>query len=168
MIELGYMSYCSGEVRGDLSKVIVGKFCSIAQGVIFDLGFHHNDQFVSTFPFNMFYKSAKHITSHPRTKGDIIIGNDVWIGEGAMIHGGITIGHGAIIASRAVVTKDVGNYEIVGGVPAKHIRYRFNPSAIDMLLELKWWNLPEEKIEKLIPFLMSNNITELYERAKIN
>lgn len=165
-VHKGHMSYGFPIIRGDISDIYIGKFCSIAQDVIMDAGFHHRTDFVSTFPFNMFYNSAQGIKSHPHTKGEIHIGSDVWIGEGSLIMGGVTIGHGAIIGARSVVTKDVGNYQIVGGVPARHIRYRFSPPRIDQLLELKWWEFPEDKIEKLIPYLMNNNIDEFYERAK--
>jgi acetyltransferase-like isoleucine patch superfamily enzyme len=166
MVTMGHMSYGEPIIRGDISSVHIGKFCSIAQGVIMDCGFHHNSDFASTFPFNIFYKSARHIISHPKSKGDIHIGNDVWIGEGALIMGGVTIGNGAIIGARSIVTKDVGNYEIVAGSPARHVRYRFTPPQIDKLLDLKWWNFPNEKIEELIPYLMSDKINELYDRAK--
>ena len=94
-------------------------------------------------------------------KGDIVIGNDVWIGYDAIIMAGVTIGDGAIIGTRAVVTKDVEPYSIVGGVPAKEIRKRFTPEEITRLLELQWWNWPIEKIRNSIPDIQSGNLEAL-------
>ena len=97
-------------------------------------------------------------TSAWDNKGDIVIGNDVWIGYDAIIMAGVTIGDGAIIGTRAVVTKDVEPYSIVGGVPAKEIRKRFAPEVIKRLLELQWWNWPEEKIRKEISAIRNGEI----------
>ena len=166
MIALGHMSYGEPIIRGDISNVNVGKFCSIAQDVVLDCGMDHRIDYISTFPFCAFYKEAKHLKGHPRSKGDITIMNDVWIGEGAMILAGVTIGNGAVIAARAVVTKDVGNYEVVGGVPAKHIKYRFSPSMIDQLLLIQWWNKDDNWIKENAHILMSDNITELFKNSK--
>lgn len=94
-------------------------------------------------------------------KGDIIIGNDVWIGYDAVIMAGVTIGDGAIIGTRAVVTKDVAPYSIVGGVPAREIRKRFAPEVVERLRELKWWDWPEEKIRKAIPAIQAGDVEAL-------
>lgn len=164
---LGRGSYGDPIVRGDISNVYVGNYASIAQGVIFDCGFHHNVKAVSTFPFQaMKYKHAGFGT-HPITKGDIYVGNDVWIGEGSLIMSGVMIGDGAVIASKSVVTKSVSPYEIVGGVPAKHIRFRFDPDTIKKLLKIKWWDWPEETIDKYVPSLVSNDIEEFITQCEI-
>ncbi len=94
-------------------------------------------------------------------KGDIVIGNNVWIGYDAIIMAGVNIGDGAIIGARAVVTKDVEPYSIVGGVPAKEIRKRFAPDVVAKLLELKWWNWPTEKIKDHLAAIQSGDIEEL-------
>jgi virginiamycin A acetyltransferase len=94
-------------------------------------------------------------------KGDTIIGNDVWIGHEALIMPAVTIGDGAIIASRSVVTKDVPPYSIVGGNPAKIIRQRFDGATIETLLEIKWWDWPIEKITKHLPEIVGGNIKAL-------
>jgi virginiamycin A acetyltransferase len=130
-------------------KLIIGKFCSIAHGVEFILnGGNHQVEAISTYPFNIFgeeWADAMEGRQYPQ-KGDIVIGNDVWIGYRAVIMPGVTIGDGAIIAACAVVTKDVAPYSIVGGNPAREIRKRFSESKIAELLALKWWDWPIEKI----------------------
>lgn len=94
-------------------------------------------------------------------RGDIIIGNDVWIGFEAVIMAGVHIGDGAIIGSRAVVTKDVPPYTIVGGVPAREIRKRFDPATVERLQALKWWNWPEERILRNLPYLTTGDLDKL-------
>ena len=96
----------------------IGAFCSIASGVKLFLGGEHRVDWVTTYPFNVLWESGRHITGHPRTKGDVIIGNDVWIGTEAVILSGVRIGDGAVVAARAVVTKDMEPYAIYGGNPA--------------------------------------------------
>jgi virginiamycin A acetyltransferase len=162
----GLKSYVDPILRGDMSDVYIGNFTSIAQGVVFDCGFHHNYNFTSTFPFNVFYPSANHIKSHPKTKGDIHIGSDVWIGEGCLIMGGVKIGDGAVIGSRSVVTRDVEPYSIRAGVPCSHIKYRFSTEIIKELLKIKWWDWNEDEIEKCIPLLMDdvNQFISKYKR----
>ena len=104
---------------------------------------------------------VKDITKAWDNKGDIVVGNDVWIGYEAVILAGVTIGDGAIIGARAVVTKDVPPYTIVGGVPAKQIRKRFNEETIDTLLKLKWWDWSKERIAKNITAIQSGNVKQL-------
>lgn len=101
-------------------------------------------------------------------KGDIIIGNDVWIGYEAVIMAGVNIGDGAIIAAHAVVTKDVAPYTIVGGVPARPIRQRFDDSVIQKLESLKWWEWPINKIRKCLPHIVNGDIDELLKYQKMN
>ena len=148
-------------INGD--KLIIGKFCSIACGAkfIFNCA-NHTLKSLSTYTFPLFFEEwdlpKSEVASAWDNKGDIIIGNDVWIGYDAVIMAGVTIGDGAIIATRAVVTKDVEPYSIVGGVPAKEIRKRFSPEVIAKLMALKWWDWPEDKIKEFIPAIQSGNI----------
>ena len=151
-------------VNGD--KLKIGKFCSIACGAKFLFtSANHTLNSLSTYPFPIFFEEwnldPKDISNAWDNKGDIIIGNDVWIGYEAVILSGVTIGDGAIIAARAVVTKDVPPYTIVGGVPAKQIRKRFDDQTINKLQNLRWWEWDEEKIKRNIPAIQSGNIEEL-------
>ena len=146
-------------------KLIIGKFCSIASGAkfLFNGGNHKSDSYVN-YPFSIFnrlWDIDLKVNESWENKGDIIIGNDVWIGYEAIIMAGVTIGNGARIATRAVVTKDVNPYEIVGGVPAKLIKKRFDDETIELLEKLKWWDKNETEIKKIIPILMSLNKQEL-------
>lgn len=140
-------------INGD--KLIIGKFCSIACGAKFLLtSANHKMSSLSTYPFPIFYEEwgldVKDIRNAWDNKGDIVIGNDVWIGYEAVIMAGVTIGDGAIIGTRAVVTKDVPPYTIVGGVPAKPIRKRFDDATIERLVKLRWWDWEHEKIAQSI------------------
>lgn len=146
-------------------KLIIGKFCSIASGArfLFNGGNHKSQSFVN-YPFAIFGGLWEHnlpINSSWDNKGDIVIGNDVWIGYEAIIMAGVHIGNGARIATRAVVTKDVNPYEIVGGAPAKQIRMRFDDETQTMLDELKWWDMEPELIKSNMHILMNNNKEEL-------
>ena len=147
-------------------KLIIGKFCSIACGAKFFFNSaNHTMASLSTYPFPLFFDEweleKKNVTVAWDNKGDIIVGNDVWIGYEAVILAGVTIGDGAIIGTRAVVTKDVPPYTIVGGVPAKPIRKRFDDETIARLLKLKWWDWSEEKIAQNIQSIKSGYIEQL-------
>ena len=147
-------------------RLIIGKFCSIACGAKFILNSaNHSLSSLSTYPFPIFFEEwnldVKNITEAWDNKGDIVIGNDVWIGYEAVILAGVTIGDGAVIGARAVVTKDIPPYTIVGGVPAKPIRKRFTQETIDLLLKIKWWNWPEERIRQHITEIQSGRIEYL-------
>lgn len=151
-------------INGD--KLKVGKFCSIARGAKFLFtSANHTMHSISTYPFPIFFEEwgldVTNITSAWDNKGDIIIGNDVWIGYEAIVLSGVTIGDGAIIGTRAVVTKDVPPYTIVGGIPAKPIRKRFSDEVISKLLELQWWNWPENRIKENIDVIQSGRIKDL-------
>ena len=140
------------------TKLEIGKYCSIAEGVVFILGGEHRADWVTTYPFSAFSNNwgpASNIPGHPTSKGNIVIGNDVWIGHGALILSGSTVGHGAIIGARSVITKDVEPYAIYAGNPAKLIRYRFDEEVREKLLELAWWNWPHEKVVANMPWLLS-------------
>ena len=147
-------------------KLQIGKFCSIACGAKFLFNSaNHTLSSLSTYPFPLFFEEwgleKKDVTNAWDNKGDIIIGNDVWIGYEAVILAGVTIGDGAIIGTRAVVTKDVPPYTIVGGVPAKPIKKRFSEETISALLEIQWWNWSEERIARNIGAIQSGNIDRL-------
>ncbi|MDO4329375.1 MAG: CatB-related O-acetyltransferase [Lachnospiraceae bacterium] len=138
-------------------KLVIGKFCSIACGAKFLFNSaNHTLSSLSTYPFPIFFEewnlSIQNVAAAWDNKGDIIIGNDVWIGYEAVIMAGVIIGDGAIIGTRAVVTKDIPPYTIVGGVPAKVIRKRFSDDVISKLLATKWWDWPEEKMIEFFQF----------------
>ena len=145
-------------------KLIIGKFCMIASGVKFIMnGANHLTNSLSTYPFAIFgkgWEKAMEGKTYPN-KGDIIIGNDVWIGHNATIMAGVKIGDGAIIATNATVVKDVEPYSIVGGNPANEIRKRFPDNTINKLLKLKWWDWSIEKITENIQNLTDNKIENL-------
>ena len=147
-------------------KLIIGKFCSIACGMKFLFNCaNHTQKSLSTYTFPLFYEEweleKSNITTAWDNKGDIVIGNDVWIGYEAVIMAGVHIGDGAIIAARAVVTKDVPPYTIVGGTPAKEIRKRFDADVIQQLLMLKWWNWSTDKIRQCLPYIAEGKMNEL-------
>ena len=149
-------------------KLIIGKFCSIACGAKFLFNSaNHTLASLSTYPFPLFFEEweldKKNVAVSWDNKGDIIIGNDVWIGYEAVILAGVKIGDGAIIGTRAVVTKDVPPYTIVGGVPAKPIKKRFDEDVISDLLCIKWWDKKKEKIARNIAAIQSGCIKELME-----
>lgn len=150
------------EFNGD--RLIIGKFCQIASGVRFIMnGANHQLNSASTFPFYIMegWNETPPAAEDLPNKGDTNVGNDVWIGYDAVIMAGVTIGDGAVVGTRAVVTKDVEPYSIVGGVPAKEIRKRFAPDVIERIRALQWWNWQEEKIRKTISMIQSGDIEAL-------
>lgn len=147
-------------------RLIIGKFCSLACGVRFLFNSaNHSMKSLSTYPFPLFFEEwgldKKDVAASWDNKGDIVIGNDVWIGYEAVVMAGVTIGDGAVIGTRAVVTKDVPPYTIVGGIPAKPIRKRFCEETIAALLAMKWWDWPEEKISENLGAIQSGRIDKL-------
>jgi acetyltransferase-like isoleucine patch superfamily enzyme len=149
---LGVVDYGGG------TRVRVGAYCSIAAGVQVILGGEHRTDWVTTFPFTEIDPRFAHIKGHPRTKGDINIGNDVWIGRDAFILSGVTIGDGAVVAARALVSRDVPPYAIVAGNPATLLRYRFAADVIERLVKAAWWTWPAERIEAAVPSLLSTDV----------
>lgn len=144
-------------------RLIIGKFCSIACGTKFLFNSaNHTLSSISTYPFPLFFEEwgleKKNVTDSWDNKGNIVVGNDVWIGYEAVILAGVTVGDGAVIGARAVVTKDVPPYTIVGGVPAKTIRKRFSEEQIEKLLSIRWWDWPREKIAENIKAIQSGTI----------
>ncbi len=147
-------------------RLVIGKFCSIACGVKFLFSSaNHALGSLSTYPFPIFFEEWDlPVEDIPRAwdnKGDIVVGSDVWIGYEAVILAGVTIGDGAVVGARAVVTRDVPPYTIVGGVPAKPIRKRFSDGVIQRLLELKWWDWPVERIAANLEAIQSGDIQHL-------
>jgi virginiamycin A acetyltransferase len=143
-------------------KLIIGKFCQIATGVRFIMnGSNHAMNGISTYPFKVFGKSWSDASMDVKSKGDTIIGNDVWIGNSVTIMQGIKIGDGAIIGTNALITKDVPPYTIVGGNPATIIRARFDDETISFLLKLKWWDWSIEKISENVAFITNGDIEAL-------
>jgi acetyltransferase-like isoleucine patch superfamily enzyme len=147
------------------TKLIIGKFCSIAEDVVVFLGANHRVDWFTTYPFGHIHETTfpkiKKGHGHPISKGNVIIGNDVWIATSAVIMSGVKIGDGAVIAAYSIVTKDVPPYTIVAGNPAKQIRKRFNDDVINKLLELKWWDKSESEINEISDILCSNDIEKL-------
>jgi virginiamycin A acetyltransferase len=139
--------------------ISIGSFCSFACNVTILLGGNHRTDWVTTYPFSKIIPDVN-IEGHPSTKGTVVIGNDVWIGTGALILSGVTIGDGAVIAARSVVATNVEPYSIVAGNPAKEIKKRFSQKNIDDLMKIKWWNWEIGKIKENMPLLLSNKIDE--------
>lgn len=136
----------------------IGAFCSLANNINIFLGGNHRTDWITTFPFGHIYQDelgGSYILGHPSTKGDVVIGNDVWIGSGVTIMSGIQIGDGAVLSANACVVKDVAPYHIVGGNPAKSLKQRFEDEIVEILLQLKWWDLPLENIKNISKILSS-------------
>lgn len=152
------------EFIGD--KLVIGKFCMIASDVKFIMnGANHLTNALTAYPFAIFgndWENAMNGKSYPQ-KGDINIGNDVWIGYNATIMAGVTIGDGAIIATNSTVIKDVEPYSIVGGNPAREIRKRFSKDIIEKLVKIKWWDWNIERITENLKNLTDNDIDKLLE-----
>ena len=142
-------------------KLIIGKFCSIARGVEFVMnGANHMLDCLTAYPFEIIdeFKGLSRPFGQRGNRGDTIIGNDVWIGQNAVIMPGVHIGDGAIIGANAVVAKDIPPYSIAVGNPAEVKKYRFDKETIDLLLKLKWWDKDIEVIKEIIPYISDNNI----------
>jgi acetyltransferase-like isoleucine patch superfamily enzyme len=156
--QIGAWSYGNPTVQvyNEHSKLIIGKYCSIANNVFILIGGEHRTSFVSTYPFATLWNETDIADSY--SKGDTIIGNDVWIGNGSMILSGVTIGDGCVIGARSLVTKNIPPYSIVGGNPAKIIKMRFTPEQIQKLLKIQWWYWPDDLVKKAIPWILSEDI----------
>lgn len=179
-ITVGRYSYYSGYYHGhsfddcarfllpdpDADKLIIGSFCSIGSGAAFIMAGNqgHRNEWVSTFPFHFMaeVEAFAGAANGYLPAGDTVIGSDVWIGSEAIVMPGITIGHGAVIGTRALVTRDVEPYTIVGGNPAKPIRKRFSEQEIARLLEMAWWDWPEDVLAAAMPIMTTGNIGALY------
>lgn len=147
-------------------KLVIGKFCSIACGAKFIFtSANHKQKSLSTYPFPIFFEEwsldKKDVRAAWDNKGDIVLGNDIWIGYEAVIMSGVHIGDGAIVGTRAVVTRDIPPYTVVGGVPAKEIKKRFDEETITQLLNIQWWNWNFDKIQQALPYITSGDIDKL-------
>jgi chloramphenicol O-acetyltransferase type B len=179
-IVVGRYSYYSGYYHGHsfddcarfllpdagADKLIVGSFCSIGSGAAFIMAGNqgHRHDWASSFPFFYMPEMPEFAGALDAfaPAGDTIIGNDVWIGTEAIVMPGVHIGHGAVIGTRALVTRDVEPYTIIGGNPGKPLRKRFDENQIAMLLEMEWWDWPEEQLKAAMPLLCSGDIAALH------
>lgn len=136
---------------GEGAALHIGSFCSISTAVTVFLGGNHRTDWISTYPFGHIYENelGPPVQGHPTTRGDVRIGHDVWIAHGVTIMSGVTVGDGAVLGTNATVTRDVQPYEIVGGNPAQHVRFRFPEEIRALLAELRWWELPLEQIRQV-------------------
>jgi acetyltransferase-like isoleucine patch superfamily enzyme len=152
MTTIGPHTYtgCGTEFREFEGTITIGDYCSLADSVLIIAGGEHRMDRVSTYPFDV-KMGVGTLTSFSR--GDVMIGSDVWIGTRAIILPGVTIGHGAVIGAGAVVTHDIPPYAVAGGVPARVLRYRFDASTIERLIQSEWWNWPEEKVIAMVPLM---------------
>lgn len=161
--------YTYGEVSligGDSGAILkIGSFCSLATGVIIFLGGNHRPDWITTYPFNVQWGIAD-VHGHPATKGNVVIGNDVWIGQGAVILSGVTIGDGAVIGAYSVVSKDIAPYEIWCGNPAEYKKTRFPQSVITKLLSIAWWDWSDDNIRAAAPLLQSGDMKSFFEYAE--
>jgi acetyltransferase-like isoleucine patch superfamily enzyme len=166
--EIGEWSYGTPEILswGEGATIKIGRYCSFASGVEILLGGEHRVDWITTYPFNVFFREGSGITGQSRSKGDIVIGNDVWVGKDALILSGVSIGDGAVIGARSVVTGNVEPYSIVAGNPARHKKYRFSKNVIRELLSIAWWDWPLEKTKEAFPLLLSANLEDFISKYK--
>lgn len=165
---IGEWTYGSPRVLdwGEGSRLVIGRFCSIAEGVTFLLGGEHRTDWITTYPFSALFERAAGFRGHPMSRGDIVLGNDVWLGFKSLVRSGVRIGNGAVVGAASVVTRDVAPYSIVAGNPARHIRFRFAEADIATLEGLAWWDWPIDKIEAAWPFLLSDDLQNLIDYWK--
>jgi len=149
---------------GEGANLTIGSFCSLAKNITVMLGGNHRLDWATTFPFgHIFTKDlgGTEIVGHPATKGNIVIGNDVWIGSNVTLMSGVTIGDGAAIAAKSTVRKNIADYEVWGGNPAVKIKDRFPKSITQKLAKLQWWKMETETIRKIAPVLSQAPTDEL-------
>ena len=163
---IGAYSYGRPKVRFPESgrTLTIGRYCSIADKVEILLGGDHRLDWVSTYPFAAMrglWPDADAPADYHVSRGDVTIGNDVWLGSGCMILSGVTVGDGAVVAARAVVTRDVAPYAVVAGNPARPVRQRFDPDTVAALVASAWWDRPHAEVTRLVPLLQSGRVAEL-------
>ncbi|AWN42442.1 CatB-related O-acetyltransferase [Methylobacterium durans] len=168
---IGAYSYGRPRVRFAESgrRLTIGRYCSIADNVVIMLGGGHRTDWVSTYPFaamDGLWPGVDAPQDYHASKGDVVIGHDVWLGSGCLILSGVTIGHGAVIGARAVIARDVPPYAIVVGNPARIVRHRFDPETVAGLLDCAWWDLPHARVAALVPLLQSGRTDELIAAAR--
>jgi acetyltransferase-like isoleucine patch superfamily enzyme len=168
---VGRYSYGDPQIWGaGEADLAIGSFVSIAIGCKIYLGFEHNTHWLTTFPFPAnptAFPNVRDVVGHPRTRGNVMIGNDVWIGSDVTILSGSTIGDGAVIGAKSLVSGSIPPYSIVGGVPARVIKYRFPPNEVETLLSLSWWDWPEADLQQCIPLLCSKKLDDLIAFSKV-
>lgn len=142
------------------STLRIGAYTSIADDVHIFLGGHHRTDWISAYPFPAFIEEAKNIQGFGGSRGDVVIGNDVWLASGCTILSGVKVGDGAVVAARAVVTRDVAPYAIVAGNPARIINWRFDEASRQAILASQWWAWPEAEIRQIVPLLCSGRLDE--------
>lgn len=165
-VHIGEFTYGNPDILIWTAKyhVYIGKFTSIASETKIIVDGNHNTEWISTYPFGELIEGIPKNPEHPTGRGDIRIGNDVWIGYQTIIMPGIIIGDGAVIGAGSVITKNVDDYEVVAGNPARHIRYRFSKEQMSALKKIQWWNWSIEKIVKHSDILQSNAIDDFIAR----
>ena len=165
--EIGTGSYGLPDVHDwhEGSTLCIGAYTSIADDVHIFLGGQHRTDWISSYPFPAFLEEAKHIQSYGGSRGDVTIGNDVWLASGCTILSGVTVGDGAVVAARAVVARDVAPYSIVAGNPARHIRFRFDQATREALLAVAWWSWPESEVRQVVHLLCSDDLSEFFAYA---
>jgi acetyltransferase-like isoleucine patch superfamily enzyme len=142
------------------STLVIGSYCSIADNVHIFLGGQHRIDWISSYPFPVMLPEAAHIKDFSSTRGDVIIGNDVWLCSHCTILSGVKIGHGAVIASGAIVSRDVPAYAVMAGNPAQHVRWRFDEATREALLASAWWEWPEAEIRQIVGKLCNSDIAD--------
>lgn len=153
---------------GDGSRLEMGAFCTVGEGVHIFLGGEQPPEGITTFPFASHWPAPAASRSKGRSGGDVRIGNDVCIGFEAIIQAGVNIGDGAVIGMRAVVSKDVPAYAVVSGNPSQVMRFRFNETIIARLLKAQWWNWDDARISKVLPTLLGGDIDAFLAQAELS
>ena len=149
------------------STLKIGNYCSIADNVQIFLGGQHRIDWVSSYPFPFFFAMDEQFrNNYGGSRGDVVIGSDVWLCANCTILSGVTIGHGAVIANGAVISRDVEPYAVMAGNPAKLIKWRFDEPIRAALLESKWWEWPEDETHQIMHLLCSENLTDFFNYVK--
>lgn len=148
------------------STLRIGSYCSVADNVQIFLGGQHRTDWVSCYPFPAYIPEAAHIRDYGGSRGDVVIGSDVWLCSNCIILSGVTIGHGAVVASGAVVSRDVPAYAVVAGNPARLIRWRFDEATREELLSTAWWEWPEQEIRQVVTKLCSDDVASFLDYAR--
>jgi chloramphenicol O-acetyltransferase type B len=166
--QIGQGSYGDLEVLefGEGTKLRIGAYCSFAKGSKIFLGGEHRTDWVTTYPFSAIDPRFMAIKGHPRSRGNVVVGNDVWFGREAVVMSGVTIGDGAVVGARALVTKDVPAYAIVSGNPARVVRERFAPEIVARLQATAWWNWPPQRLEAAMALLLDADIEAFLQAAE--
>ena len=148
------------------NTLTIGDYCSLADGVTILLGHEHATDWLTTYSFWVYWPEGESIRGHSQTKGDITIGNDVWIGRESLVLSGTTIGDGAVIGPGSVVRGDIPPYAIAVGSPCRVAMYRFQPDDISTLLALRWWDWPNDIVAQALPILCSEDISGIVDFAR--